>query len=45
MWVYIKNIPTFSKNDEEHQQHLDLVHELLRQHQLFPCIDKSAFFQ
>ena len=25
--------------------HLDLVHELLRQHKLLPCIDKSTFFQ
>ena len=36
---YINNIPTFSKNDEEQQQHYELVHGLLQQHQLFPCID------
>ena len=44
-WVYINDIFIFSKEEEEHQQHLDLVHELLQRHQLFPCIDKSAFFQ
>ena len=43
--VYIYDILLFSKDAEEHQRHLDLVHEPLRRHQLFPCIDKSMFFQ
>ena len=45
MSVYIHNILIFSKSAEEDQRHLDLVHELLQQHQLSPCIDKSKFFQ
>ena len=45
VWVYIDDILVFSKDAEEHPRHLDLVHELLRGHQLFPCIDKSTFFQ
>ena len=45
LWVYIDDMFVFSKDADEHQRHLDLVHELLRQHQLFPCIDKSTFFQ
>ena len=45
VWVYIDDILVFSKDADEHQRHLDLVHALLRQHQLFPCIDKSTFFQ
>ena len=45
VWVYINDIPGFSKDAEEHQRHLNLVHELLRRHQLFFCIDESTFFQ
>ena len=45
VWVYIDNIIVFSKNAEEHQQHLDLLHKLIQQQQLFPCIDKSTFFK
>ena len=45
VWVYIDDILVFSKDADEHQRHLDLVHELLRKHQLFPCIDKTTFFQ
>ena len=45
VWVYIDDILVFSKDADEHQRHLDLVHELLRKHQLYPCIDKSIFFQ
>ena len=45
VWVCIDNILVFLKDADEHQRHLDLVHELLRQHQVFPCIEKSTFFQ
>ena len=45
VWVYIDDILVFSKDADEHQRHHDLVHELLRQHQQFPCIDESTFFQ
>ena len=40
-----RSILVLTKDADEHQRHLDLVHELLRQHQLFPCIDNSTFFQ
>ena len=45
VWMYIDDILVFSNDADEQQGHLDLVHELLRQHQLFPCIDKSTFLQ
>ena len=45
VWVYIDNILVFWKDADELQRHLDLVHELLHRHQLFPCIDKSTFFR
>ena len=45
VWVHIDDILVFSKNADENQRHLDLVHELIRHHQLFHCIDKSTFFQ
>ena len=44
VWVYIDDILVFSKDADEHQRHLDLVHEVLRPHQLFSCMDKSTFF-
>ena len=43
--MYIDDILVFSKDADEHQRHLDLVHKLLPQHQLFPCIVKYTFFQ
>ena len=43
--VYINEILYFSKDAEEYKRNLDLVHELLRGHQLFPFIDKPTFFQ
>ena len=43
VWVYIDDILVFWKDADEHQRHLYLVHELLRQHQLFSCIDKNTF--
>ena len=45
VWVYMDDILVFSQDADEHQRHPDSVYELPRQHQLFPCIDKSAFFQ
>ena len=44
VWVYINKNLICIKSAEEHQQHVDLVQELLQQHYLFSCIDKSTFF-
>ena len=45
VWVYIDDIVVFSKDTDEHQRNIDLVHDVLRQQQLFPCINESTFFQ
>ena len=45
VWVYIHNILIFRKSAEENEQDPELVHELLQQHQMSPCIDKLKFFQ
>ena len=45
VWMYIDDILIFCKNAKERQRHLDMVHELLQRHQLFPCMDKPTFFQ
>ena len=45
LWFYMDDILIFSKNAEDCEQHLDLVHELLQKQQFFPCMDKSRFFQ
>ena len=43
--VCIDEILIFSKNAEEYQHHLDLVQELLQQHQFIGCIEKRTFLQ
>ena len=45
VWVYIDDILVFWKDAEEDKQRLNLLHELLRRHQLFPGIDKCTFVQ
>ena len=45
VWVHINDILIFSEDADEHQQHLDLLHELLQRQQLSPCIGKSTFLQ
>ena len=42
--VYI-DILIYSKNPQEHQQHLWQVFKLLRKHKLYGKIEKCAFFQ
>ena len=43
--VYIDDTLILFKNAQEHQQHLDLLHDLLQQPELFPCIDKPIAFK
>jgi hypothetical protein len=41
--VFIDNILIFSKNDEEHDKHLCLVLQKLRENQLYAKLNKCEF--
>ena len=41
--VFIDDILIFSKSEEEHEQHLTLVLEKLREHQLYAKFNKYQF--
>jgi hypothetical protein len=43
--VFIDDILVYSKNREEHEKHLKLVLQVLREHQLYAKFSKCDFFQ
>jgi hypothetical protein len=43
--VFIDDILIYSKNREEHEEHLKLVIQVLRENQLYDKFSKSDFFQ
>jgi hypothetical protein len=43
--VFIDNILIYYKNREEHEEHLKLVIQVLREHQLYAKFSKHDFFQ
>jgi hypothetical protein len=43
--VFINDILIYSKNREEHEEHLRLVLQVLREHQLYAKFSKCDFFQ
>ena len=42
--VFIDDILVYSKNEEEHEEHLRLVLEKLREHQLYAKFSKCEFW-
>ena len=42
--VFIDDILVYSKNEEEHKEHLRLVLEKLREHQLYTKFSKCVFW-
>lgn len=43
--VFIDDILVYSKNEEEHKEHLKLVLQSLREHQLYPKLNKCEFYK
>jgi hypothetical protein len=43
--VFIDDILIYSKNREEHEEHLKLVLQVLREHQLYAKFSKCDIFQ
>jgi len=44
MVVFIDDILVYSKNEEEHEEHLRLVLQKLREHQLYAKLSKCEFW-
>ena len=45
MLVFLDDILVYSKNEHEHEQHLRLVLQKLREHKLFGKLSKCVFYQ
>ena len=43
--VFFDDIMVFSKSEQEHKEHLNVVFDLLRAHDLYANLEKSSFFQ
>jgi hypothetical protein len=43
--VFLENILVYSKIEEEHEQHLRMVLQVLREHQLYAKLSKCSFYQ
>ena len=43
--VFINDILIYSKCEEEHKEHLKIVLQELREHQIFPKFSKCDFFK
>ena len=43
--LFIYDILIYSKTEDEHQQHLRIILQTLREHQLYTKFEKSEFFK
>jgi hypothetical protein len=43
--VFLYDILIYSKSEEEHEQHLRMVLQVLREHQLYDKLSKCSFYQ
>jgi hypothetical protein len=45
VWVFIDDILIYSKNRQKYEEHIKLVPQVLREHQLYALFNKCDFFQ
>jgi hypothetical protein len=43
--VFLDDILVYSKSEEEHEKHLRMVLQVLREHQLYAKLSKCSFYQ
>ena len=43
--VFLDDILVYSKSEEEHEQHMRMVLQVLRDHQLYAKLSKCSFYQ
>jgi hypothetical protein len=43
--VFLNDVLVYSKTEEEHEQHLRMVLQVLREHQLYAKLSKCSFYQ
>ena len=43
--VFLDDIPVYSKLEEEHEHHLRMVLQVLREHHLYAKLSKCSFYQ
>jgi hypothetical protein len=43
--VFLDDILIYSKSEEEHEKHLRMVLQVLREHQLYAKLSKCSFYQ
>jgi hypothetical protein len=43
--VFLDDLLVYSKSEEEHEQHLRMVLQVLREHQLYAKLSKCSFYQ
>jgi hypothetical protein len=43
--VFLDDILIYSKSEEEHEHHLRLVLQVLKEHQLYAKLSKCSFYQ